>query len=138
MPKIYYWEISDILWKKIWRNALDLRSKKVQDIFEETIIVVLNVYCSFRLSFIYKSVSQISFNLFCSEGKSLLSEFLKEWGWFHRHNDQFSQISCLKTETRFCRWISNYYNNINIFLSLENRCTFLLAKKKTPKSILNN
>ena len=27
---------SKFLWKKIWRNALDLKSKKVQGIFAET------------------------------------------------------------------------------------------------------
>ena len=31
---------------------------------------------------------------------------------------------------RFCRWKSNDYNDINIFLSLENPCTFLLVKEK--------
>ena len=42
-----------------------------------------------------------------------------------------------KAEKLFCRWKSNDYNNINIFLSLENPCTFLLAKEKTWKSIFN-
>ena len=41
----------------------------------------------------------------------------------------FSQISCQKTETRFCRWKSTD-NDINIFLSLENT-----EKKKTWKRI---
>ena len=31
----------------------------------------------------------------------------------------------------------NVYNDINIFLSLENPCTFLLAKEKTWKNISN-
>ena len=42
-----------------------------------------------------------------------------------------------KAEKLFCRWKNNGYNNINIFLSLENPCTFLLAKEKTWKSIFN-
>ena len=42
-----------------------------------------------------------------------------------------------KTETRFCRWNSTDNNEINIFLSLENPCTFLLAKEKTWKRIFN-
>ena len=42
-----------------------------------------------------------------------------------------------KIETRFCRWKSNDYNNINIFLSLENPCTFLLAKVKIWKCVFN-
>ena len=39
-----------------------------------------------QLSFIYKTVSQISFNLFWSGDKRLLSEFLRKWDWFHGHN----------------------------------------------------
>ena len=42
-----------------------------------------------------------------------------------------------KTKTRFCRWKSTDNNDINIFLSLENPCTFLLAKEKTWKRIFN-
>ena len=39
-------------------------------------------------------------------------------------------VSPKKTETRFCRWKSIEHNKgINIFLSLENPCTFLLAKE---------
>ena len=36
-----------------------------------------------------------------------------------------------KTETQFCRRKSNDYNNINMFLSLDYPCTFLLAKENT-------
>ena len=55
----------------------------------------------------------------------------------------FPQISWLKTEIskkwkRFSRWKSNDYNDINIFLSLENPCTFLVANEKTWKIIFNN
>ena len=46
-------------------------------------------------------LSQISFNLFCSGDKTLLSEFLKKWGWFHRHNEQFAQIPWLKLRYGF-------------------------------------
>ena len=42
-----------------------------------------------------------------------------------------------KTETQFCRWKSADENDINIFLSLENPCTFLLTKEKTWKRIFN-
>ena len=48
---------------KIWRNALALKN------------------C--------KTVSQISFNLLWSGGKTLLSEFLRKWGWFQGHNECF-------------------------------------------------
>ena len=41
----------------------------------------------------------------------------------------------LNTETRLCRWKSNNYIDINIFHSVENPCTFLLAKGKTWKRI---
>ena len=42
-----------------------------------------------------------------------------------------------KTETEFCRWKSTDNNDINTFLSLENSCTFLLAKEETWKRIFN-
>ena len=42
-----------------------------------------------------------------------------------------------KTETWFCRWKSTDNNNINIFLSLEKPCTFLLEKGKIRKCIFN-
>ena len=70
---------SKFLGKKIWRNALALKSKKVQGIFRETFI----------LASLSSAVSQISFKLFCSGDKRLLSEFLRKWGWFHRLNEGF-------------------------------------------------
>ena len=42
-----------------------------------------------------------------------------------------------KTEPRFCKWKSNYYNDINIFMPLKNPCTYLLAEEKTWKCICN-
>ena len=61
-----------------------------------------------QLSFIYKTVSQISFTFFWSGDRRLLSEFLKQWGWFHGHNERFPKylgwkLKYQKTETRFCR-----------------------------------
>ena len=44
---------------------------------------------SLHISFAFKSVSQISFKLFCSGDKMLLSEFLWKWGWFQGHNESF-------------------------------------------------
>ena len=89
-----------------------LKSKEIQGIFGKTLFW----HYYLQLSFIYKTVSQISFT--------------------------FPQISWLKikfqkTETRFCIWKSTANNHINIFLSLENRCTFLLAEEKTWKRIFN-
>ena len=54
---------SKFLGKKIWRNALALKSKKVEDIFQ--------------LSFVYKTMSQISFKLFCWEIKSFYQTSLE-------------------------------------------------------------
>ena len=95
-----------------------------------------------QLSFVHKTVSQISFNLFCSRDKRLLSEFLRKWGWYQGHNERFpkyvgKKLKFQKTETQFYRWRSTDNNDINIFLSLENPCTFLLAKEKTFKRIFN-
>ena len=66
---IYYWEKlafstclkSKFLGKKIWRNALDLKSKKVQSIFGKT----------FFLELLYSAV------------------FLRKWGWLQGHNEGF-------------------------------------------------
>ena len=88
LSSIYYWEkqtFSKLLGKKISRDALVLKSKKVQGIFGETFILALCL----QLSFVFKMVSQISFNLFCSGDKSLFSEFLRKRGWFQGHNERF-------------------------------------------------
>ena len=114
----------------MWRNPLTLKSKKEQGIFGETFILAL------------KTVSRISFNLFCLRDKGLLSEFLRKSGWF-QGQWTFSQISWLKVkilknwEKRFCRWKSTDNNEMNIFLSLENPCTFFFAKEKTRKRVFN-
>ena len=76
---------SKYLGKKIWRNALAWKSKKLQGIFGKTFIW----HYYLQLSFVYKTVSQISFKLFCSGDKRLLSEFLRKWGWFQGHNERF-------------------------------------------------
>ena len=47
------------------------------------------------------------------------------------------KLKCQKTETWFCRWKSNDSNDINIFLALENPCTFLFLKEKTWKRIFS-
>ena len=94
-----------------------------------------------KVYFVYKTISQISFNLFCSGDIRLLSEFLRKWGWFQGQNESFlkylgQKLEFQNTETQFCRWRSTDNNDINIFLSLKNPCTFLLAKEKTWKCIL--
>ena len=58
MSSIYYWEKltfsklcrkTKFLWKKIWRNALALKSKKVQGTFDEMFILALLSSTVFRL-----------------------------------------------------------------------------------------
>ena len=87
-------------------------------------------------------MSQISFNLFCSGYKGLLSEFLRKWGWFLGDNEHFSKylgwmLKSQKTETGFCKLKSTDNNDINTFLSLVNLCTFFIVKEKTWKRIFN-
>ena len=92
-----------------------------------------------QLSFVYKTPLQIYFNLFYSGDKRLLSEFLRKWSWFHGHDECFPEYLDYKLKfrkTEFCRWKSNDYNDIYIFMSLKNPCTFLLSKEKTRKRIL--
>ena len=73
------------LGKKVWRNALALKSKKIQGIFGKTFILAL----------LYSPVSRLQnsvadfFELFCSGDKRLLSGFLRKWGWFQGHNEHF-------------------------------------------------
>ena len=61
-----------------------------------------------QLSFVYKTVSQISFTFFWSGDRRLLSEFFRQWGWFHVHNERFPKylgwkLKYQKSETWFCR-----------------------------------
>ena len=105
--------------------------------FGETFLLTLSFSAVFLIQ---NSVS--NFFYFFSLGRRLLSDFIRKWGLFHRHDVHFpkdfgSRLKFQKTETRFCRWKSNDYNEINVFLSLENPCTFLLAKEKTWKGIFN-
>ena len=125
----------DFLGKNFWRNALALKSKKVQGIFAETFILTL----SFSAVLVCKSVSQIC--LVC------LTQVIKGFHqsslcWFHGHNQRFTKylgqnLKIPKTETQLCRSKSNDYNDSNIFLTLENRFTFMLVKQKTWKNIFN-
>ena len=60
--------------KKTSRNAMALKSKKVQVIFGETLnfeIIIFSCLSSTK-------VSQISFKFFCSGDKRLSSEFLRK------------------------------------------------------------
>ena len=75
----------DFLGKKTWKNAIALKSKKVKALLGKHLFWVYNL----QLSFVYKTMSQISFNLFFLGDKRLLSEFLWKWGWFHELNERF-------------------------------------------------
>ena len=124
---------SKFLRKKIWRNALALKSKKVQSRFWKTFILTLSS-AVFRLQ---NQVSDFFYKLFCLGDKMHLSEFLMKRGWFQGHN--ISPYILAKNENlkklRFdfvderalitTTWISP--------LSLENSCTFLPAKEKDLK-----
>ena len=82
--------------KKIWRNALAFKSKKVQDNSGKRLFW----HYYLQLSFVYKIMFQISFNLFCSGDKRLLSEFLRKWGWFQEHNEHFPKFIGYKEKLR--------------------------------------
>ena len=102
-----------------------------------------NVYFDIFFSCLLSTkLSQISFELFCSGDKRLLSEFLWKWGWFQGPNERLpkylgKKLKFQELETQFCRWKSTDNIDINIFLSLENACTILLVKEKTWKCIFN-
>ena len=51
--------------------------------------------------------------------------------------DLGSKLKFHKNEALFCRWKSDDYNGIYIFLSLENSCTFLLAKWRAKERTVN-
>ena len=94
MSNIYYWE--KLTFSKFVGKA-NFLGKKIEEIHYLWSAKTYKVYSrkrSFRyyclqLSFVYKTVSQISFNLFCSGDKRLLSEFFRKWGWFQGHNERF-------------------------------------------------
>ena len=95
-----------------------------------------------QLPFVYRTVSQISFKLFSSGDKIGFYQISLEYeADFRDIMNVFPNIlvknQISKNETRFFRWKSTNNNNINIFLSLENPCTYLLTKEKTWKRIFN-
>ena len=96
-------------------------------------------YC-LQLSFFYKTMSRISINLCRSGNQRHLLDFMRKWGWFHGHVARFpkslgSRLKFQKTEIWFCRWKSNGYSDINMFLSMKTLCSFLLAKERTWRRI---
>ena len=71
--------------KKIWRNAPVWRAKRYKVYSGKRLFW----YYYLQLFFFCKTVSQLSFKLFCSGDKSLLSELLRKWGWIQGHNERF-------------------------------------------------
>ena len=72
MSNIYYWE--KLTFSKLRLSRKENLKKCIN--FEEQ-------------KGIFKTVSQISFKLFCSGDKRLLSEFFQKWRWFQGHNELF-------------------------------------------------
>ena len=92
MSNIYYWE--KVMLSKLrfsWKENL----KKCTSFEEQQGTRHKPVFWHYRLqlSFVYEKLSQISFNLFCSGDKSLLSGFLRKCGWFYGHNERFPNAS---------------------------------------------
>ena len=106
---------SKLLRKKIWINAVALRSIYIR----ETVY-----FCIIIFSCISSIKAYLRFLLDCFLEKCF-SKYLGE------------KLRFQKTETLFCRRKSTDNNDIKIFLSLENPCTCLLAKEKTWKHMFN-
>ena len=126
--------------KKIWRIALySFQGHKGARYIRGNVYFGIIVFSYFSST---KPCLRFILILFCSGYKRLLLKFLRKWGWFRGHNERIPKYFCYKlkfqkTETRFFRWKSTDNDDINIFLSLGNPCTFLLAKEKTWKRIFN-
>ena len=145
MPNIYYWEklgFSKLVGKvNFSERTFECTSFKEE---KDTRYIRGNVYFGIIVfSCLSSTETCLRFSLTClAREKSLLSKFLRKWSSFQGHNESFPKylgwkLKFKKTEARFFRRNSTDNNGINIFLSLENPCTFLLAKEKTWKRIFN-
>ena len=132
------------LGKKIWRNVLALKSKKVQDIFRKTFIFGIVVFILSSAVFCLQNCLRFLLICFAWDIKGFYPSSLGN----EVDSKDMSNVSpniLAKNwnfkKLRHGRWKSNDNNNINIFLSLENRYNFLLSKKlakeKTWKGIFN-
>ena len=88
------------------------------------------------------SMSQISFNLFCSGDNKLLSEFLRNWVWFHKHNERFPNIlaknwNFKKLRHGFVDERTLITTTLIYFCLSKTLVPFLRAKEKTWKRIFN-
>ena len=94
-----------------------------------------------QLYFVYKTMSQISFKLFCSGDKRLLSEFLKKLGWFQGHDERFPKY--LEWKLKFQKnWETFVDERALIATTLMFSChwktlvTFCLREKRPEKAFL--
>ena len=96
-------------------------------------------YYRLQLSFVYKTVSQIYSNLFCSGDKSLLSEFFRKWGWFHGHNERLPKYLCQKLKLQKLRhaFVDERAMILTTPISSCHWKTLLLAKEKTWRHIFD-
>ena len=135
---IYYWEKLTFS-KPVGKVHFSERNLKKCTSFEEqksTRYIWKNLYLP--LSFVYKTVTQISFKLFCSGDKKILSEFLRKWGWFQGYNECFPKYlgeKFQKTETRSCRGKSTDNNNISS-CHWKILAPFCLRKKRPENAFL--
>ena len=122
--------------KKFSKNALALKSKKVQDIFRETFILILSSLAVFLL----KTLSWIFINVFRSGDKRILLDFMRKWGWFHGHNVSLpkrlgSRINFQKTETQLCR-TAMITTALISYCHWKTLVPFCLRKKRPEKAFL--
>ena len=87
------------------------------------------------------SMSQISFNLFCSGDKKLLSEFLRKWVWFHEHNERFPNIlaknwNFKKLRHCFVDEIAMIITTLTISCYWKTLVPFCLRKKRPENAFL--
>ena len=96
MSNIFHWE--KLTFSKLARkvNFLERKFEKFHYLWRATRYKVYSRKCLFwhclQLSFAYKTLSQISFNLFCSGDNRFLSELLRKSGWLQGHNEHFPNI----------------------------------------------
>ena len=131
MSNIYYWE--KLTFSKLVEKV-NFSERKFEEItsFEEqngTRYIRGNVYFGITVFSCLSSTklylrSQISFNLFCSGDKRLLSEFLTKWRWCQGHKE------------RFPKWLGNIKISKNWDLSLETLVAFWLWKKRPENAFL--
>ena len=115
-----------------------LKSKQVHGIFGGTFILALLSSAVFRLQILVSDFFQI---VFLGRWKAFIRVPFGNEVDFRDIRNVSLHMYWLKIKISenwdFCRWRSNDDSDINVFMSLENPCTFLLAKEKTWKRTFN-